>query len=148
MDIDCFSGSPAGISQLKRVAVVQGGRFDTGDVPLQPIAGHACRLRAVPANGGAEDDNSSYAAAQIAVSEADLPVSLASGTNSGAPFNYYVNAVTFNTFATWSAAGTPSKSLKPITPYACGGPSAAPIDANFNRGQQLCARLRRVAAER
>ena len=114
--------------------MVQGGTFDTGDVSLQAIAGHACRLRAVPVNGKADDDDSSYAAAQIAVSEADLPVSLASGTNSGAPFNYYVNAVTFNTFATWSAAGTPSRSLSSITPYPCGGPSAAPIDANFNVG--------------
>jgi hypothetical protein len=135
VDIDCFSGSPARISRLKRTAVLPGGTFDTGDVSLKTIAGHACRLRAVPANGGAEDDDSRYAAAQIAVSEADLPVSLASGPNLGAPFNYYVNAVTFNSFATWTAAGTPSRSLSSITQYpACGGPSAAPIDANFNVG--------------
>jgi hypothetical protein len=132
VDIDCFSGSPARISRLTQTAVLPDRTFDTGAVPLKAIAGHACRLRAVPANGGVNDDDSRFAAAQIAVSRVDLPVSLASG--SGAPFNYIVNAVTFNTFATWSAAGTPSRSLSTITPYPCGGPSAAPIDANFNVG--------------
>ena len=128
--------------------MVQGGTFDTGDVSLQAIAGHACRLRAVPANGEADDDDSSYAAAQIAVSEADLPVSLASGTNSGAPFNYYVNAVTFNTFATWSAAGTPSRSLKLDHAICLRRTQRGADRCQLQRGQQLCARLRRVAAGR
>ena len=133
VDIVCFYGSPSKLVRLRGgVAVGSGGGFDTGDVPLRAIAGHACRLRAIPAGGGAEDDTSSYAGRRIAVSEADLPVALASGPNAGTPYNFYVNAVTFTGFATWSAVGTPSKSLSTISPYACGGPNAAPVDAAFN----------------
>ena len=133
LDIVCFYGSPSHLSILAgSLAVGQGGTFDTGNVPLRAIAGHACRLRAIPRGGGAADDTSSFAAQRIAVSEADLPVALASGPNAGTPFNFYVNAVTFTSFATWSAVGTPSRSLATISPYACGGPNAAPIDAAFN----------------
>ena len=139
VDIVCFYGGTPHLSILRgSVAVGQGGAFDTGNVPLRAIAGHACRLRAIPAGGGTADDTSSYAAQRIAVSEADLPVSLASGPNAGTPFNFYVNAVTFTSFATWSAVGTPSKSpLSTISPYPCGGPNAAPIDADFNVGNNF-----------
>ncbi|MBV9337393.1 MAG: hypothetical protein JO243_16035, partial [Solirubrobacterales bacterium] len=114
------------------MAVGQGGAFDTTNVPLRAIAGHACRLRAIPAGGGTADDTSSYPDRRVAVSEADLPVTLASGPNAGTPFNFYINAVTFTGFATWSAAGTPSNSLGTISPYPCGGPNAAPIDPAFD----------------
>jgi hypothetical protein len=135
VDVDCFYGSPATLIKLKsKLAVGALGAFDTGNVSLKTIAGHACRLRAVPWNdGSAGDNNSSFAPAQIAVSEADLPVTISGGPpNGGAPFNFYVNAVTFNSFVTWSAAGTPSKSLSSISQHPCGGPNAAPVDANFN----------------
>ena len=132
VDVDCFYGSPATIIKLKSgLPVGTTGAFDTGNVSLQPIAGHACRLRAVPFNHGTADDTSgsNFAAAQIAVSEAAVPVTLAGGPpNGGAPFNFFITAVTFNTFATWSAAGTPSAKAQ----YQCGGPNAAPIDAAFD----------------
>ena len=132
VDLVCFYGNPANLARLRgSVAVGQDGAFDTGNVPLRPIAGHACRLRAIPAGGGPADDTGSYADQPIAVSEADVPVALASGSNAGTPFNFYVNAVTFTSFATWSAAGTPSKSLSTISPFPCGGPNAAPVDGAF-----------------
>ena len=126
----CFYGSPAQPVPLKSNVAVTGGAFDTGNVLLKPIAGHACRLRAIPHGTG--DDNGSFTAAQIAVSEAVLPVVIAGGANT--PVNFYINAVTFTSFDTWSAAGTPPKSLKAISQYPCGGPNAAPIDAAFNVG--------------
>jgi hypothetical protein len=127
VDVVCFYGT-GGLTQLKtNVKVVSGGTFDTGAVPLRPIAGHACRLRAVPA--GAESSSNldvpTFAGPQVAVSEAALPLSAISGgtVNPGAPYNYYVNDVTFTGWAAWNAVGT----------NGC-GPYAAPIDALFKRG--------------
>ncbi|MBV8710368.1 MAG: hypothetical protein JOY56_01225, partial [Solirubrobacterales bacterium] len=52
LDIVCFYGSPSHLSILAgSLAVGQGGTFDTGNVPLRAIAGHACRLRAIPRGG-------------------------------------------------------------------------------------------------
>jgi hypothetical protein len=132
VDVVCFYGSPAQFVALKSGVPVVGGAFDTGNVQLKSIAGHACRLRAVPHNDGTADDTSSsnFPAAQIAVSEAVVPVTLTGGPpNAGAPFNFFITAITFNSFATWSAAGTPSANGQ----YQCGGPNVAPIDAAFDK---------------
>jgi hypothetical protein len=132
LDVVCFYGT-GGFSELKtNVGVGSGGTFDTGPVPLRgpandPVAGHACRLRAVPA--GAEStsnlDVPVFAGPQVAVSEAALPASAISGgtVNPGAPYNYYVNDVTFTGWSAWKAVGT----------NGC-GPYVAPIDPSLNVG--------------
>ena len=114
--------------------VVHHQTFTTGAVALKPIAGHACRLRAIPANTETGPELDNFAAQQIAVSEAALPVAISSGANAGAPFNFYVNDVTFTGFSVWSAAGTPIHSLPSPYTNACGGPEAAPIDAAYDVG--------------
>ena len=134
IDVVCFYDSPTQAIKLKGpFAVGTGGAFDTGAVPLKPIAGHACRLRAVPAGdepGG--DENSSFAGPRVAVSEAELPVAVVGGPNAGTAYNFYVNGVTFTGFAAWTAAGTPGGSMGSLP--ACGGPDAAPIDSSFDIG--------------
>lgn len=138
VDVVCFFGSPTQPPvALKSAVAVVGGTFDTGNVLLKTIAGHACRLRAVPTHGGTSDDTDAFAAARIAVSQAKLPVALSAPPNAGAPFNYYVNAVTFTSFAAWSAVGTPRWPINGVSQYACGSPSVAPIDAGFTVGNNF-----------
>jgi Glucodextranase, domain B/PASTA domain len=135
VDIVCYFGAPPSVAKLNTSPVaINNGTFTTGPLPLKAIAGHACRLRAIPAGTetGAEIDT--FPAQQIAVSEAALPIAISSGTNAGAPFNFYVNDVTFTGFAVWSAAGTPVQSLPSPYTNACGGPQAAPIDPAFDIG--------------
>ncbi len=126
VDVVCFYGT-GGSAKLKTgVKVGSGATFDTGPVPLRPIAGHACRLRAVPAGAESTSDmKTMFAGPQVAVSEAALPLSTISGgtVNPGKPYNYYVNDVTLTGWAAWKAVGT----------GGC-GPYAAPIDASFNIG--------------
>ena len=138
VDVVCYYGAAPSVAKLAGpfAVTLQHGvlSFTTGAVPLKPIAGHACRLRAIPAfsESGPELDN--FAAQQVAVSEAARPLAISGGPNASAPFNYYVNDVTFTGYAVWSAAGTPFQSLP--TPYknACGGPEAAPIDPAYDVG--------------
>ena len=135
LDVVCYYGSGPSVAKLNTSPVaISNGTFNTGPLPLKPIAGHACRLRAIPVNSETGPELDSFAAQPVAVSEAALPLAISSGTNAGTPFNFYVNDVTFTGFAVWSAAGTPVKSLpSPYTP-ACGGPEAAPIDPVFDVG--------------
>ena len=138
VDIVCYFGSPGNVSDaiLQSGVAVNSttGRFATSSPQphLQNIAGHACRLRAVPTGQEASSDNNDFAGPNVAVSEAALPVATIGGTglNNGTPYNDYVNDVTFTGYAAWGSPG--------VTPAAseigCGGPFAAPIDSAFNVG--------------
>jgi len=132
VDVVCYSGTTPTVTKLaSSVAVQNNGTFATGSVPLKPIAGSACRLRAVPAGDEAGNDNSDFAGPQIAVSEAATPVSaISGGPNTNLAYNYYVNDVTFTGWAAWGAAGAnPQKGQ-----VGCGGPFAAPMDPEFDVG--------------
>ncbi len=128
VDIVCYFGSQ-GSSEYKVLASnlsVSNGAFNTGGSPpqLRQIAGHACRLRAVPTGQEASDDFSSlFTGPQVAIGETALLPTVAGGPNTGATYNFYVNPVTFTGFAAWKAAGT----------GGC-GPYAAPIDSGFDIG--------------
>jgi hypothetical protein len=120
VDIVCFYGSAPHFATLRSNLLVTNQSFSTGAVSLRPIAGHACRLRAVPAGSeGTIGETGSFSGPQIAVSEAALP-SASIGSNA---YNIYVNAVTFTGYAAWKAAGT----------NGC-GPYAAPVDPAFDVG--------------
>ena len=132
VDIVCYFGSPGNlqVAVLQSALPVTAGTFSTYDPQphLRTIAGHACRLRAVPTGSEASSDSSNYAGPQVAVSEAALPAATIPGTNT--PYNFYVNDVTFTGWSAWSAAGiTPSSSE-----IGCGGPFMAPIDPDFDVG--------------
>jgi hypothetical protein len=134
VDVVCFYGSaPHALKLATNTVVKPDHTFTTGPRALRPIAGHACRLRAVPA--GSETtigESDSFAGPQVAVSEAALPASsIPNGPNVNKPYNVYVNDVTFTGFAAWSAAGTPANT---IGQFACGGPDAAPINPAFDIG--------------
>jgi hypothetical protein len=134
VDIVCYSGSTPTVTRIAASVAVQGnGTFNSGAVPLKPIAGSVCRLRAVPAGSdGAGNDVSNFAGPTLAVSEAALPVATIGGAllNHGTPYNVYVNDVTFTGTAAWASPGvTPSTSA-----VGCGGPFAAPIDSVGNVG--------------
>jgi len=133
VDVVCYFGAAPSVAKLNTSPVaINNGTFTTGPVPLKPIAGHACRLRAIPVNTESSAESDSFAAQQVAVSEAALPVAISNGPNAGTPFNFYVNDVTFTGYAVWSAAGTPFQSLPSPYTNACGGPEAAPIDPAFD----------------
>lgn len=126
IDIACFYGTGGSVKLRSNLPVGTGGAFDTGAIPLRPIAGYACRLRAVPAGAETTSDNDpAFTGPQVAVSEAALPLSTISGgtVNPGKPYNYYVNDVTLTGWSAWKAVGT----------NGC-GPYAAPIDPTFNVG--------------
>ena len=131
VDIACYSGAAPAVTKLASSVAVHNGTFTTGAVPLKPIAGSACRLRAVPASGEAGNDNSDFAGPQVAVSEAAIPVSaIAGGPNANLAYNFYVNDVTFSGWAAWGAAeANPLKGQ-----VGCGGPFAAPMDPDFDIG--------------
>ena len=59
VDVVCYYGAAPSVAKLAGPLVVHGQTFTTGAVALKPIAGHACRLRAIPANTetGPELDN-------------------------------------------------------------------------------------------
>ena len=130
VDIVCYFG-PSNSGQFKTLEsgllVAANGSFATGSSPpqLRQIAGHACRLRAIPSGTEGTSDSSVFAGPQVAVSEAALPLSTISGgtVNPGKPYNYYVNDVTLTGWAGWKAVGT----------NGC-GPYAAPIDQTFSVG--------------
>ena len=126
IDIVCFYGSPSSWLKLKTVGSfpvtgTPNGTFDTGPVPLRPIAGHACRLRAIAtATEGPTRDDPKFAGPQVAVSEVALP----SATAGGNPYDFYANAVTFTGNAAWTSAGSTT---------SC-GPAVAPLDSAFDIG--------------
>jgi hypothetical protein len=134
VDIVCYFGASPSVAKLAGPVTVNNGTFATGAVPLKPIAGHACRLRAIPTGTESAAESDSFAEQQVAVSEAALPFAVSGGPNVTAPFNFYVNDVTFTGYALWSAAGTPVQSLPAPYTTACGGPEAAPIDPAFDTG--------------
>ena len=56
VDVDCFYGSPAKVAKLAGAVPIHSGTFtvttpqqSNGSTTFQLIAGHACRLRALPA---------------------------------------------------------------------------------------------------
>lgn len=119
VDVVCYygAGSSAGDALLAGNVPVSGGSF-TITAPLHPIAGHACRLRAVPfGQDGVTNDVASYAGPQVAVSQAGLPSELVGGN----PYDFYVVGTTLGAYAGWNSAGS------------C-GPYAAPIDSSFGIG--------------
>ncbi|HUA72629.1 MAG TPA: PASTA domain-containing protein [Solirubrobacteraceae bacterium] len=134
VDVVCYFGSPGSLQDavLESAVTVTGGKFTASNQHLQNIAGHACRLRAVPTGAEGTSDTSDFAGPDVAVSEAALPVATISGTglNVGTPYNDYVNDVTLTGYAAWGSPGiTPSTSE-----VGCGGPFAAPIDSDFDVG--------------
>jgi Glucodextranase, domain B/PASTA domain len=134
VDVVCYYGASPTVGELAAAVAVHSGAFNTGPVLLKKIAGHACRLRAIPTGTESSPESNSYAGPQVAVSEAALPLTTPSGSgvNQNTPYNFYLNDVTFSGFAVWSAVGTPVKSLNPF--IACGGPEIAPINSSFDIG--------------
>jgi hypothetical protein len=118
VDVVCYFGSGASLSDavLKTNVQVVDGAF-TASGSMRSIAGHACRLRAIPTGDESSDDESLFAGPQIAVSEAGLP----SGAVDGNPYDFYVVAATLTGSAAWDSAGS------------C-GPYAAPFDSSFGQG--------------
>jgi Glucodextranase, domain B/PASTA domain len=130
VDVVCFyGGTPGGAARQYAVLAsdlpVQSNQsFSTptgGSAPaLKSIAGHACRLRAVPT--GSENnlptvDAPQFDGPQVAVSEVGLPSALFDGK----PYDFYVVAATFSAYAAWDSAGS------------C-GPYAAPFDPGYGQG--------------
>lgn len=132
VDIVCYFGSSTNLTDavLQSGVTVTDDKFSTSNQHLQHIAGHACRLRAVPTGAEGTSDNSDFAGPDVAVSEAALPVATIGTGANATPYNFYVNDVTLTGSAAWSAAGvTPGTGA-----VGCGGPFAAPIDADFDVG--------------
>lgn len=135
VDIVCYFGSPSQFKPLiTNLAVTAQQTFatltGTSAPQLRQIAGHACRLRAVPHNGETTADSSQFAGPQVAIAETALLPTISGGPNDSRAYDYYVNGMTFTGFAAWKAAGTPASS----TAGACGGPFAAPVDQAFDIG--------------
>ena len=116
IDVVCYFGSGPSDAVLAANVPVVGGAF-TATGSLRLIAGHACRLRAIPTGGESSDDKSPFLAQQVAVSEAGLP----SGEVDNKPYDFYVVAATLTGSAAWDSAGS------------C-GPYAAPYDPSFGQG--------------
>ncbi len=76
VDIVCYFGSPGSVQDavLESGVAVTSGKFTASNQHLQKIAGHACRLRAVPTGAEGSSDDSDFAGPNVAVSEAALPV--------------------------------------------------------------------------
>ena len=49
VDVVCYFGASPTVARLAASVAVHNGTFSTGPQLLKPIAGHACRLRAIPA---------------------------------------------------------------------------------------------------
>jgi Glucodextranase, domain B/PASTA domain len=121
VDVVCYfgSGTRFGDKVLAADVPVTGGAFTT-TAAMRSIAGHACRLRAIPTGGESGDDQSQFAGPQIAVSEAGLPSGVVDG-NANYPYDFYVVAATLTGSAAWDSAGS------------C-GPYTAPYDSSFGQG--------------
>ena len=117
VDIVCYFGSPANLQDavLQGAVPVTGGTFSTYNPQphLSKIAGHACRLRAVPTGDeGALTDVPTYAGPKVAVSEV---LSFAVGNKQN---DVFVNPMTFTSNDAWNTAGS------------C-GPAIALLDSSF-----------------
>jgi Glucodextranase, domain B/PASTA domain len=122
VDVVCYFGSGLTFGEkvlAANVPVGDDGGFSTTAL-MRSIAGHACRLRAIPTGGESSDDLSQFAGPQIAVSEAGLPSGVVDG-NANYPFDFYVYAESLTGSAAWDSAGS------------C-GPYAAPYDSSFGQG--------------
>jgi Glucodextranase, domain B/PASTA domain len=122
VDVVCYFGSGATFGDkvlAATVPVADDGSFSTTAL-MRSIAGHACRLRAIPSGGESVDDAPEFAGPQIAVSEAGLPSGVVDG-NANYPFDFYVYAESLTGSAAWDSAGS------------C-GPYAAPYDSSFGQG--------------
>jgi Glucodextranase, domain B len=124
IDIACFYGSTSSFVTFATNVSVTNGGFNTGPHPLHTtssattLAGHACRLRAIPAGTeGPGSDTSSFAGPLLAVSEA----AFAAGPTTGSIANFLLQGTTFTASAGWNAAG------------GC-GPYAAPLDQSLDSG--------------
>jgi hypothetical protein len=80
IDVVCYYGASPTVARLAASVAVHSGTFNTGAVVLKPIAGHACRLRAIPAGTESSPESSSFAGPQLAISEAAVPLSTPAGT--------------------------------------------------------------------
>jgi hypothetical protein len=126
VDIACYFGANPQFKVLAaNLPVGSDGTFATSaSAPqLRPIAGHACRLRAVPSGHESTGDSNAFAGPQVAVAETALLPTISGGPNNGTAYNYYVGGLTFTASAAWKAAGT----------GGC-GPFAAPISPAFDIG--------------
>ncbi len=126
VDVVCFYGSSSQFKTLASNLVVSSSAFATSTASppqLRQIAGHACRLRAVPTGHESTGDSSVFAGPDVAVAETALLPTISGGPNSGDAYNFYVNGMTFTGYAAWKAPGT----------GGC-GPYAAPVDPAFDIG--------------
>ncbi len=135
VDIVCYSGASSQFKILTSSLLVKPDHTfstptGTSAPALSAIAGRACRLRAVPHNGAGTGDASAFAGPALAISETALLPTISGGPNNGAPYNFYVNGVTFTGYSAWKAPGTPAAA----NVGGCGGPYAAPIDPAFDVG--------------
>lgn len=114
LDIVCYFGpstSPSDTVLVGNVPVVNQAFSVT--TRLRPIAGHACRLRAIASGSeGASTDVPAYAGPQVAVSE------VASLAVINKQYDFFVNPMTFTSNAAWGTAGS------------C-GPAIALLDSSF-----------------
>ncbi len=130
VDIVCYYGLPSQnetSTQYKILVsglfVQQDGSFTTltgSSAPLlKNIAGHACRMRAVPTGqeSTSDGDGSPFAPADVAVSQVGIP-SLAVG---GHAYDFYAIGTTLAGYAGWNSAGS------------C-GPYMAPFDPSYGTG--------------
>jgi hypothetical protein len=118
VDIVCYYGAGPSFGDKVLVSNVDAtsGTFSASG-QLSSIAGHACRLRAIPTGGESSSDTGSFAGPQVAVSEVELPAA----ASAGKPYDIYVDGTTFSGSAAWNSAGT------------C-GPYAVPLDPSFGAG--------------
>jgi hypothetical protein len=126
VDVVCFYGSSPQFKALASNLVVSKGAFATSTASppqLRQIAGHACRLRAVPTGHESTGDSSVFAGPAVAVAETALLPTISGGLNNGKAYNFYVNGMTFTGYAAWKAPGT----------GGC-GPYAASVDPAFDIG--------------
>ena len=123
VDVVCFYESSSQDKILAAgLSVHQDGSFTTptgtSAPALKPIAGHACRLRAVPTGTeGPSTDSSNFAGPDVAVSQAGLP----SASINGHAYDFYAIGSTFTGYAGWASAGS------------C-GPYLAPFDSSYGMG--------------
>jgi hypothetical protein len=121
VDVVCFYGSPSqdqGKVLASGLAVHEDGSFTTPTGSLAPalktIAGHACRLRAVPAGAdGTSTDVSNFAGPDLAVSQVALP----SASVDRHPYDFYSIGTTLTAYAGWGSAGSCGPYMAPLDPW-------------------------------
>ncbi len=106
VDIDCWYDNGSENQLATSVNVGADGTFATpSPVPLSPVEGTACRLRAEPAGDSNEDVH--FSGPRIATGEFDSTAdnTISGGPNNGALYDYYANGTTFGSWISWSSAG-------------------------------------------